>query len=44
MTNVGQVMIYVSINGCFVLLCAGDLRLALVNAEDWDYTQRVADI
>ena len=38
-TNVGQVVISVPRNGCFVWLCAGDLRSVLVNGEDRDYVQ-----
>ncbi len=44
MTNVGQVVISVPRNGCFVLLCADGLRSALVNGEDRDYAQRGVEV
>ena len=44
MTNVGQVVISVPKNGCFVHLCARDLMSALVNGEDRDYAQGGAEV
>lgn len=43
-TNVSQVVIFVSRNGCFVWLYTEDLRSALVNGDDRDYPQREEEI